>query len=160
MIYKNYAIVEEVFLGFKHLTKSNEIQVTRGVMDPKHFYTDQTVLVSADNVPAIWNLISEMAKLPSPIIERAPHIIPDLINSLPPKETLPEVLLETPLHVPANISLESQLKTMRAKEIVDKVLADTGQAITISIKSKAAILAKALKIYQERSNSGTNGQET
>jgi hypothetical protein len=154
MIYKDYSISDEIFLGFKHIPGSDEIQITRGIMDPKHFFTDQTVLISTNNFQGLRDLIYDLAKLPLPV---KPSKIEENMNqtTLEPPEieklSAPESIEEPSVPVKAVSALEEQLKTMTSKQIVDKVRADTGQTITNSLKSKAAILAKALRIYNGKS---------
>jgi len=116
--------------SFLHIIKraENDYQISKGyVPDPSVFLPTHTVRISPQSPQILWNLLHELMDLPIPPL-------------LPPKtETLP---------IKADPSdIESLLKTMSSKDIVKKVLEEKGVQITNSLKSKATIIKKVVKLY-------------
>ena len=102
------------------------------------FKVDQTVLVPSDKPELFWKLLNNLLGIPSPT--RRPEM-----NITPTTST-------THQNQSSNSSkLRLELEQMSAKEIIDKVYKEKGVKITNSLKSKAAIISKALRSCERES---------
>lgn len=144
MIQSLYKPVRKVFLSVTEGPTGYEIQLGE-LKDPQAFEKGQAILVPGENPNLLWDLLHDFMGLPYPqLIPKTP------IPSNPqPKE--PEVEFSVPVKEQKTSpgSLEEIFQSLNAKEIVAKVAKEKGIVITNSLKSKAAIVKKALKIYSE-----------
>lgn len=133
MIKSMYKTFRKVLLSVSEEPHGFKIQLGE-LKDPTVFEKGQAILIPGDNPNLLWDLLHENIGLPYPrLIPRNPSPGPQV------KE--PETLSES--------SIEESLQSLNAKEIVEKVAREKGVTITNSLKSKAAIIKKALKIYAE-----------
>jgi hypothetical protein len=127
------------------------------------FIAEQTVIVNDKNPNVLWNLLYNLAGIPLPIHVDPKKIISEFLEQEalknPPKEeenleeqnkgeSLQNPPQEIALPQKELSDIEKELSTLSSREIVSKVLNDKGIEIKNSLKSKAAILRKALKIYE------------
>jgi hypothetical protein len=106
-----------------------------------NFITDQSILVGPDNPNLLWNLLYSLTGMPLPELIDRKKIIEEFLEQ---KQELP---VESPQKEMSD--KEKELSTLSASEIVAKVFSEKGIQITNSLKSKAAIIRKALKIYEK-----------
>jgi hypothetical protein len=109
-----------------------------------NFTTDQAIIIGTQNPNLLWNLLHSLIGLPIPELVDPKKVIKDYLqqksikkSSEPPPEKLPQT------------DIEKELSALKSSEIVSKVFNEKGIQITNSLKSKAAIIRKALKIYEK-----------
>jgi hypothetical protein len=112
---------------------------------PTTDFKDQSILIGSSNPTLLWNLLHSLIGLPIPELLDPKKIIKEYLeqkaikkSSEPPPEKLPQS------------DIEKELSALSASEIVAKVFNEKGIQITNNLKSKAAILRKALKIYENK----------
>jgi hypothetical protein len=132
-----------------------EIQ-TLEVPDPKAFIKGQTVLIKGDNPNLLWDLLHGLMGIPYPQLNKPePQKDSEAEVSAPEQEIEPEPEIsasgqEIESEPEKNLTpLEKELMELSAKDIIKKVEQEKGIQITNSLKSKAAIIKKALKIYMQ-----------
>lgn len=132
---KTHLIVSESPAGFEISTGE--------VLDPKAFIKGQTILITGENPNLLWDLLHNLVGIPYPQLN--PTKPPPAEEILP--APLKEILIPVPTPVRILSPLEETFNKMNAKEIVEKVEFEKGVAITNSLKSKKAIIKKALQLY-------------
>jgi hypothetical protein len=106
-------------------------------------FTGQSILIGTSNPNLLWNLLHSLIGLPLPELVDPKKVIKEYLERRAVKkssEPQPEKLPQT--------DIEKDLYALSASEIVSKVFNEKGIQITNSLKSKAAIIRKALKIYE------------
>jgi len=112
---------------------------------PLNFLTKQTVEVDAADPSRMWQLIHEMTGIPLPTVTPVEVPVPVSKESEQPAEA---PLLSTFGDQVNELSDKiNVLNNLSAAEIVEKVYKEKGIRITLSLKSKKAILRKALTLY-------------
>jgi hypothetical protein len=158
MIQHSYPEYKDVYFRVIEGPKSFEIQ-TLEVFDPKAFSKGQTILINRDNPNLLWDVLHGLISFPYPQLnneqKKDPEIrrsarkkIRDMLGDSPAPEQELEIIrkeLSEPPHFVS--SLEKELMALSAKNIIKKVEQERGILITNSLKSKAAIIKKVLKIY-------------
>jgi hypothetical protein len=119
-----------------------EIQ-TLEVPDPKAFIKGQTVLIKGDNPNLLWDLLHGLMGIPYPQLNK-----PEPQKDSEAEVSAPEQEIEPEPEISAS-GQEIELMELSAKDIIKKVEQEKGIQITNSLKSKAAIIKKALKIYMQ-----------
>lgn len=147
MIQKNYfpTPTTEPYT-FIHLyeTPAGDYKLSTGTATD--FTPTNTLVIPRNNPALLLKLIHELTgltpaivpepvKTPEPVIE--PPVVEPVIEGAP---------IETP--IVASHDLEKELNSMPASEIIAKVLADLMVKITLSPKSKKAIVKRALALYK------------
>lgn len=97
------------------------------VYPPNAFESEKTFVINGNDPLNIMRAFHEMIK-PAELLSSEPTPIE--------KDFKPE-------------NLEISLNKMTSKDIIEKVLSETGIKININLKSKKSIINKALKIYRE-----------
>jgi len=108
-------------LYFKISETGADYRLDAGDISVHGFLANQTLLIPKHNIKAFWVLLQNLTGIP-------------LETKEPPMET----------------SISGQhmdLGSLSGRQIIEKVRQDTGITITISPKSKAAIVKKAFEIY-------------
>lgn len=105
--------------------------------DPNTFFAKMTLLVPKNKPNLLWDLFHKHMGFPFPKIQLDE---PTTLNEVPDKN-IPEK---------ENNLLNDELWGMSAKQIVEKIRAELGVEITMSLKSKKAIINKVLKLYSEK----------
>lgn len=140
MIFKNSDIIETHL----HVVKrpNGEFKIAAGTIDePRNFRADKTILITPTNPGLLWNLLYDLMQIPLPPLEpliKAPKPKP-VESGIKPIESDPS----------SDNSLEQDLLKLTGREIIEKVKNEKGVTITITPKSKAAIIRKALQIYSK-----------
>lgn len=121
-LYKNY---KKTHLIVSEGPNGYEIQ-SGDLIDSKSFIMNQKILISGERPNVLWDLLHDLMGIPYPLLSPppVPEDISEMIGSF----------------------LEEELDKMCAKDIVKKVEVEKGISITNSLKSKKAIIKKALKI--------------
>ena len=132
MVTHSYKIYKKTCLIVSEGPHGFEIQ-TGDLTDPQAFTKDQTLVISGENPNLLWDLLHNLVGIPYP------HLNPAAKKQ--PKETLEE------MPVKEMSPLEQEFNKMSAKEIVEKVAIEKGITLTFSLKSKRAIIRKALELY-------------
>jgi hypothetical protein len=141
--YKNY---RKTFLSVAEGPVGFEIQLGN-LKDPQAFEKGETILITGKNPNLLWDLLYEYIGLPYPKLNPKPTVQE---NSSDDPGVQPVVPDPAPKAVAPKSPLEETLRSLSSKEIVEKVARETGVGIYNSLKSKAAIIKKALKIYGEK----------
>jgi hypothetical protein len=126
-----------------------EYKISNGISSG--FVSDKTIIISDKNPNLLWNLLYELVGLPMPKFILPPDPEKKLLEEAPaqveepekeePKRSFVEDVEKTPLEI--------ELSEMSAIAIINKVFQERGVKITNSLKSKSAIIKKALKIYSD-----------
>jgi hypothetical protein len=121
---------------------------------------DQSIIIGLNNPNLLWNLFHSLMGIPLPKIIDPKKIIKEYLEKeavnksreSEPEKIQQEVITKSKEPEPEKLpqtDLEKELSALNAAGIVTKVLNEKGIQITNSLKSKAAILRKALKIYKK-----------
>jgi len=134
MITKHYshAVKDKIFLIVSGNPAGFEIQVGK-LVNPDAFLKDHTILIEKNRPNLLWDLLHDAAGIPYPQLE-------------PLKEASPIEEKCLPVEVGMQ-SFEQELRKLSAKEIIEKIKNEKNIVVTNCLKSKKAIVAKALKIY-------------
>ena len=148
MIKNNYKLYKKAFLKISEGPVGYEIQ-SGEIRDPQAFEEGQKILVSADNPRLLWDLLHELIGIPRPKFHDTDLLPVDPIIDRKIEEHFSKQPVETQKIFinPHNNSLESTFQSLSSKDIIKKVESEKGIKITNSLKSKKAIIKKALKIY-------------
>ena len=117
----------------------DNLKIQPGVLsDPKAFDPKHTILIPKDRPNLFWDLLHDLMGISYPKFETI-----SIKEEEPKKFKIEEPKEDKPLDL-----LEQELKGLKAAQIVEKVKNEKGVEITFSLKSKAAIIKKALQIYR------------
>ncbi len=145
---------------FLKITKNENNEFKISVGKATEFVTDRQIIVGDKNPNLLWNLLYDLTGIPLPVHVNPQTVIKEFLEEEalknPPKNEIfeEEESLKNPPpegQPPAEekSDIEKELSALSASEIVCKVMKEKGIGITNSLKSKAAILRKALKIYEK-----------
>lgn len=141
MITSSQKIYKKVHIVVAESPHGFEIQMGE-LSDPQAFKKGQTILITGENPNLLWDLLHNLVGIPYP-----------QLNPVKPREETRKTLA-VPLKpiekkaVQEEMSpLEVELNTMSSREIILKVAKEKGVAITLSPKSKKAIIKRALSLY-------------
>jgi len=116
----------------------DNLKIQPGVLlDSKAFNPKHTILIPKDRPNLLWDLLHDLMGISYPKFETI-----SLKEEKPKKFKIEEPKEDKPID-----SLEQELKGLKAAQIVEKVKNEKGVEITFSLKSKSAIIKKALQIY-------------
>jgi len=154
MVRTSNRIYNEIYLRISENPTGFRIQ-TGKINSPENFLADQAILISGENPNLLWDILHTMMDIPYPILH--PVVKPE--EEVEPIEdsnikTDPTDILEIINTQPKEKDqMEEELKKLSAKQIVEKVQREKNVSINISLKSKSAILKKALSILSAGSPS-------
>ena len=149
MITSFQKIYKKVHLVVAESPHGFEIQMGE-LSDPQAFKKGQTILITGENPNLLWDLLHDLVGIPYPLLNPVK----------PPEETKaegdtwedPPVAVDPLDSVENDVfqemsPLEIELNAMSSREIILKVAKEKGVAITLSPKSKKAIIKRALTLY-------------
>ena len=133
------------------ITKPTESTFRISTGDATGFIENQSFIIGNNNPNLLWNLLYELLRMPMPVHIDPKKVIKEFLEQgfrkkPPVNDTTPEPATKEP---PRKTSIE-ELSAMSASDIVSKVFNEKGIQITNSLKSKTAIIRKAIKIYENK----------
>lgn len=133
MITSPYKIYKKIHMVISEGLNGFEIQ-TGELSNPQAFIKNQTILITGENPNLLWDLLHNLIGVPYPQLN--PVKPPDKIQAKtepPPPEMSP---------------LETELNAMSSREILKKLETEKGVTLTLSPKSKKAIIKRALALLK------------
>lgn len=146
-------IYNEIYLRITESPTGFEIQPGK-INLSENFSGGQAYQVSNKDPNVLWDLLHSLIGIPHPVLH---HVVKPEEQEIPieikeePKQEFkqePKKLNSNALKIERLFEMEEDLKKLSAKQIVEKIQKEKGITINVSLKSKALIIKKALKILE------------